>query len=68
MTFGDILREYRFRAMMSQQEAARLLNLSQSKYSRIETAVSEPSLELLYRISVLFKIDINEALKLIYKK
>lgn len=57
--FGDNLRKYRAKSGMTQQEVANKLEIERSTYTKYETAVSEPSFDMLQRIANVFNTDFN---------
>ena len=60
--FGVNLSYYRHLAGLTQQQVADMLNLNRSTYTKYETGVSEPSIEILKRIADILSIDYNSLL------
>ena len=61
-SFGQNLIYYRTQCGLTQQEVADKLNLNRSTYTKYETSVSEPSLEILLKIADIFGVDPNQLL------
>ena len=59
---GVNLSKYRHLAGLTQQQVADMLNLNRSTYTKYETGVSEPSIEILKRIADILSIDYNSLL------
>ena len=67
MTYKDFSLIIKFKRMdknISQKEFSRMLGISQSKYSKIENGIMEPSFILLQIISRYLEIDLNEILEI----
>lgn len=58
MKIGEALKELRLNHEMTQQQVADHLNVSQVTYNRYENNVREPSLEKIYEICRLYKINL----------
>lgn len=56
-SFGQNLVYYRRKCKLTQQDVADMLNLNRSTYTKYETSVSEPSLEILLKIANIFGVD-----------
>lgn len=54
-----ILKEIRTQSLMTQQEVAQKLNITQSTYSGYESGKYEPSIDILIAMSKLFKVSID---------
>ncbi len=61
-SFGQNLIYYRRKKGLTQQEVADKLNLNRSTYTKYETSVSEPSLEILLKIANIFDVEPSELL------
>lgn len=61
-SFGQNLIYYRRKKGLTQQEVADKLNLNRSTYTKYETSVSEPSLEILLKIADIFDVEPNKLL------
>lgn len=65
--FGEHLRVLRkVRTNYSQEDMARLLNISRSTYTYYETGKSEPNYDKLHKLASIFAVDYNTLLD--YKK
>ncbi|MBO5394606.1 MAG: helix-turn-helix domain-containing protein [Clostridia bacterium] len=53
------LKEIRTKCLMTQQEVAQKLNITQSTYSGYESGKYQPSIDILIAISKLFKVSID---------
>lgn len=62
MEIGKKLREYRYNNNYSQQQVAKLLNISQSTYCDWESDTVFPKAENLSKLARLYDIDINDLL------
>lgn len=62
VTFGRNISKYRRQCGLTQQQVADILNLNRSTYTKYETGISEPSIEILKSIASIFDIDYNAAL------
>lgn len=62
VTFGRNISKYRRQCGLTQQQVADILNLNRSTYTKYETGISEPSIEILKNIASIFDIDYNAAL------
>ncbi len=62
VSFGQNLIYYRRKKGLTQQEVADKLNLNRSTYTKYETSVSEPSLEILLKIADIFDVEPNKLL------
>lgn len=47
---------------MTQQQVSDLLSINRTTYTKYETGVSEPSLDLLLRIAALFRVSVDDLL------
>ena len=56
-TFGDRLRRVRKEIGLTQKEVAEQLHLHRSTYTKYERNQSEPSLAVLYRLTVILNVD-----------
>ena len=56
-TFGDRLRRVRKETGLTQKEVAEQLHLHRSTYTKYERDQSEPSLAVLYRLTVILNVD-----------
>ena len=56
-TFGDRLRRVRKEIGLTQKEVAEQLHLHRSTYTKYERDQSEPSLAVLYRLTVILNVD-----------
>lgn len=52
-----LLREYRMRAGLSQEELAELVGVSQNTISNLELCLYRPSLELAFKLGLVFVCD-----------
>lgn len=59
---GKNLIKYRKSCGLTQLDVAQLLNLNRSTYTKYELGVSEPSLEILKKIALIFGVDANKLL------
>lgn len=59
MQLRDNLRMYRRRMGMTQQEVADRLGVSRTSYTKYETGVCEPGLEMVIQLAKMFGTDIN---------
>ena len=62
LTFGQRLTKYRKLCGLTQQQVADILSLNRTTYTKYETGVSEPSLEILKKIVAIYGIDVNAVL------
>lgn len=62
VSFGQNLIYYRKKSGLTQQQVADILNLNRSTYTKYETSVSEPSLEILLKIADIFQVQPNQLL------
>ena len=60
--FGKRLKQYRVACGITQEQISDKLNVNRSTYTKYETGVSEPSLDILSRIISVFGIDFNSLL------
>lgn len=58
-TFGKNITEYRKHCELTQKQIADMLNLNCTTYTKYETGVSEPSIEIMKKIAAIFGVDIN---------
>lgn len=61
--FARNLKAERYRKGVTQAELSELVNVSESTISLLERGMQTPSVFLVYDISKIFGIDINELLK-----
>lgn len=61
--FARNLKAERYRKGITQAELAEYINVSESTISLLERGLQTPSIFLVYDISKVFEIDINELLK-----
>lgn len=59
---GSNLSYYRKLAGLTQQQVADMLNLNRTTYTKYETGVSEPSIEILKRIAETFGVEVGDLL------
>ena len=62
LSLGQNLIYYRKKCGLTQQQVADMLNLNRSTYTKYETSVSEPSLEILLKIANIFGVEPNDLL------
>ena len=62
MTFGEKLQKLRTRAGLSQDQLAKLLDVSRQAVSKWETGTADPSTSNLLALAKLFGIDAKELL------
>lgn len=60
--FGKRLKQYRVACGITQEQIADKLNVNRATYTKYETGVSEPSLDILSRIISVLGIDFNSLL------
>ena len=58
-SFGQNLAFYRKIAGYTQQQIADMLNINRTTYTKYETGASEPSIEIMKKLSEILKVDIN---------
>ena len=58
-SFGKNITDYRKLCGLTQQQVADMLNLNRTTYTKYETGVSEPSIEIMKKIASIFGVDIN---------
>lgn len=61
-TFGQNLIKFRNLCGFTQQQIADILNLNRTTYTKYETGVSEPSIEILKKIAAIYGVDANAIL------
>ena len=61
--FAIIVREKRIKLKLTQDEMSFLLNMSRSKYNRIENGIQEPSFTELVCLCIMLEIDITKEIK-----
>lgn len=66
--FPEILKSLRKKKKLTQEEAAKKLGIARTTYSGYERGTSEPDIEGLINISVLFDVDIDYLLGEIKKE
>lgn len=59
MIFGDILKELRTDACLTQEDLALKLNITRAVLSKYELGINEPSLEFLSLVSDFFNVSID---------
>lgn len=59
---GRRLKQFRVACGITQEQIAEKLNVNRSTYTKYETGVSEPSIDILSRIVSIFGIDFNSIL------
>lgn len=59
---GRRLKQFRVACGITQEQIAEKLNVNRSTYTKYETGVSEPSIDILSRIVSIFGIDFNSVL------
>ena len=59
-SFGETLTFYRKKKGYTQQQIADILGINRTTYTKYETAVSEPSIEMLRHLAQLLDVDFNE--------
>ena len=64
MSFGKKLKSIRIRFNLTQIDMAERLIMDQSAYSRYETDKTNPSIEIVKRVSEIFSVDINWLLEI----
>lgn len=64
VSFGQNLIYYRKKCGFTQQQVADILNLNRTTYTKYETSVSEPSLEILLKLADLYGVKPNDLLSL----
>ena len=57
--FGEHLKDLRFETDYTQEDIAKLLCIDRTTYTKYETGVSEPNLEILKRLCDIFEVDFN---------
>lgn len=60
--YGSRLKQFRVACGLTQEQIADKLNINRTTYTKYETGVSEPSLDLLGRIVSIFGTDYNSVL------
>ena len=60
MNFGNRFKRYRLRAGLSQTEAAALIGVNNYQLGNYETNRSEPKIEVLKKMSKIYKVTIDE--------
>ena len=60
--FGNRLYKLRVEAKMSQNDLAKILNVTNKSVSKWETGKAKPNLDTLNRLSIIFKVPIDELL------
>lgn len=58
-SFGKNITDYRKLCGLTQQQVADMLNLNRTTYTKYETGVSEPSIEIMKKIASIFGVDVN---------
>ena len=62
MDFGKSFKYYRQKAKLTQKEAAELIGIKDYQLGNYETNRSEPSLDILRRMSRLYRVSIDQML------
>ncbi len=62
--FAEIIKNKRMDLGYTQKDFARIINVGQSKYNKIENGNLEPSFVVLQRIAIELKLDLNELLEI----
>lgn len=62
VSFGANIAAYRKMCGFTQQQVADMLNLNRTTYTKYETGVSEPSIEIMKKIANIFGVDVNALL------
>lgn len=62
--FAEIIKNKRMDLGYTQKDFARIINIGQSKYNKIENGNLEPSFVVLQRIAIELKLDLNELLEI----
>ena len=62
--FAEIIKNKRMDLGYTQKDFARIINVGQSKYNKIENGNLEPSCVVLQRIAIELKLDLNELLEI----
>ena len=62
MDYGKRFRNYRTRAKLTQKEAAKLIGINDYQLGNYETNRSEPSLDILRKMSKLYRVSIDKML------
>lgn len=62
--FAEIIKNKRIDLGYTQKDFARIINIGQSKYNKIENGNLEPSFVVLQRIAIELKLDLNELLEI----
>lgn len=65
---GDVLKEYRKRTGMTQQDLAGFLNVTYNYISLLENGNAHPSIETLVKVSLIIGVDPGEILSNIVKR
>ena len=63
MTIGQIIKQARKRAGLTQTEASELSGVPQSCISGYETGTAEPSVSFLQRLAVAYKVKLSRLVK-----
>lgn len=58
-TFGKNITKYRKHCGLTQRQVADILNLNCTTYTKYETGVSEPSIEIMKKIASILRVDMN---------
>lgn len=59
-SFGETLIFYRKKKGYTQQQIADILGVNRTTYTKYETAVTEPSIEMIRHLAELLDVDFNE--------
>lgn len=59
---GDLLRYYRSRSNLTQQQVSDLMGINRTTYTYYETGKSEPSIDNLYKLTKIFGITYDDLL------
>ena len=67
-TFGETLTFYRKQKGYTQQQIADILGINRTTYTKYETSVTEPSIEMLRHLSQLLDVDFNALLGMVLRE
>ena len=67
-TFGETLTFYRKQKGYTQQQIADILGINRTTYTKYETSVTEPSIEMLQHLAKLLDVDFNALLGMTMRK
>lgn len=66
--FGVIIREYRSKANISQDDLAEAANVHRTYISQIERGLKSPSLNVIFKLAHALKIPPHEIIKTVYER